>query len=118
MQKCDFNFLEITLLHGYSFVIILHICSRMHFFREHIWGTASLYCSKYINIVVLSKQVKKLFEIDLNIVNAFSTLTISTLFNFNFAENVIRPWLPSSIYEGRIYASLVFKGILQVGLRK
>ena len=28
MPKCDFNFIEITLLHGYSSVNMLHICSR------------------------------------------------------------------------------------------
>ena len=57
MQKFDFNFIEITLLHGYSSVNILYIFSRTSLFRERIWGTASLYLSKYgiINVEGLSK---------------------------------------------------------------
>ena len=47
MQKFDFNFIEITPLHGYSSVNILYICTRTPFFRENILGTASLYRSKY-----------------------------------------------------------------------
>ena len=43
MQKCDFNFIEITLLHGYaSYLNILQNCNRTPFFWEHISGTASL----------------------------------------------------------------------------
>ena len=60
MQKCDFNLIEITLLRGYSPVSILHICNKTPTFGEDIWGTASLYFSKYTdyNIEVVSKQVK------------------------------------------------------------
>lgn len=47
MQKCDFNLIEITLLRGYSSVSILHTCSKTPTFGEDIWGTASLYFSKY-----------------------------------------------------------------------
>ena len=50
MQKCDFNFVEITLMHGHSSVNILHICNKAYIiFRKHIWGTASLYRSKSRN---------------------------------------------------------------------
>ena len=49
MQKFDFNFIEITLLHGYSSVNILYIFSRTSLFRERIWGTAFLHRSKYGN---------------------------------------------------------------------
>ena len=46
MQKCDFNFIEITLLRGYSSVNMLHICSKTPFL-EILWGIASVYRIKY-----------------------------------------------------------------------
>ena len=50
MQKCDFNFVEITLMHGHSSVNIRHICNRAYIiFRKHIWGTASSHRSKSRN---------------------------------------------------------------------
>ena len=59
MQKCDFNFIEITLLHGCASVNILHICSRTPFL-ENTSGKVLLYIVlniEAINIEVLSKQV-------------------------------------------------------------
>ena len=44
MQKCDFSYIEITLLHGYSeYATNLQ---RNAFFREHFWRTTSVYYSK------------------------------------------------------------------------
>ena len=57
MQKCDFNFIEITLLRGYSSVNMLHICSRTPFL-ENTSGELLLYIVlniEAINIEVLSK---------------------------------------------------------------
>ena len=64
METRDFNFIEITLLQVYCSVHILRICSRTPFFREHIWGIASLYRSKYRDYKCGGslKAVKKLFE--------------------------------------------------------
>ena len=59
MQKCDFNLIEITLLHGCPSVNILHICSRTPFL-ENTSGKLLLYIVlniEAINIEVLSKQV-------------------------------------------------------------
>ena len=59
MQKCDFNFIEITLLHGYSPVNMQYVCSRM-LFLENISGELLLYIvlKMVIYVKVLSKQVK------------------------------------------------------------
>ena len=60
MQKCDVSFIEITLLHGYSSVNMLHICSRT-LFLENTSGELLLYIVlniEVINVEVLSKQVK------------------------------------------------------------
>ena len=51
MQKCDFNFIEITLLHVYSSINMLHICSRTSFL-ENTYGELLLY-------IVLSIDVRK-----------------------------------------------------------
>ena len=57
MQKRDFNFIEITLLHGFSSVNILHICSKAPFL-ENTSGELILYIVlniDVINVEVLSK---------------------------------------------------------------
>ena len=75
MQKCDFNFIEITLLHVYSSMNMLHICSKTPFL-ENTYGELLLYIG--LNIKVRkskhgSKCVgKKLFEIHFKIITAFS----------------------------------------------
>ena len=74
MQKCDFNFIEITLLRGYSSVNMLHICSKTRFLE--ITSGELLLCI-VLNIELknaedISKQVEKLFEIDFNIINTLS----------------------------------------------
>ena len=75
MQKCDFNFIEITLLHVYSSINMLHICSRTPFL-ENTYGELLLYI--VLNIEVRkskygSKYVgKKLFEIHFKIITTFS----------------------------------------------
>ena len=64
MQKCDFNFIEITLLHGYSSVNMPHICSRT-FFLENTYRVRFLYIALNIevtNVEVLFKQVKNCFK--------------------------------------------------------
>ena len=78
MKKRDFNFIEITILHGYCSVHILHVCSKTFFFREQSWGTASLYRSKYrdYNDRGSLQMGKKLFETYFNILNTFSTLSV------------------------------------------
>ena len=61
MQKCDFNFIEITLLHGYSPVNMQYVCSRT-LFLENTSGELLLYIVLNIVVIdvkVLSKQVKK-----------------------------------------------------------
>ena len=60
MQNCDFSFVEITLLDGYSPADMLHICSKTPF-SENNSGELLLYIVpniKVINVEVLSKQVK------------------------------------------------------------
>ena len=60
MQKCDFSIIEITLLHGYSSVSMLHICSRAPFL-ENTFGELPLYKvlnRAVINVEVLFNQVK------------------------------------------------------------
>ena len=57
MQKRDFNFIEITLLHGLSSVNMLHICSKAPFL-ENTSGELILYIVlniDVINVEVLSK---------------------------------------------------------------
>ena len=73
-SKSDFNFIEITLLRGYSSVNMLHICSKTPFLE--ITSGELLLCV-VLNIELkntedLSKQIKKLFEIDFNIINTLS----------------------------------------------
>ena len=72
IQERDYNFIEITLLHGYSLLGMLNICSRTPFLD--IWGTASVYRSKYRDNKRRGspKAGKKLFEIHFNIINTFS----------------------------------------------
>ena len=60
MQKCDFNFIEITPLDGYSSLNMLHICSRTPFLGNtsgeqllHIFLNIEV-----MNVDILSKQVK------------------------------------------------------------
>ena len=60
MLKCDFNFIEITLLNRYSSVNMLHICNRTPFL-ENTSGELLLYIVlsiEVINVEVLFKQVK------------------------------------------------------------
>ena len=60
MEKCDFNFIEITLLPGYSFVNMLHISGTVHFL-ENTSRELLLYIVLNIEVIhvkVLSKQVK------------------------------------------------------------
>ena len=60
MQKRDFNFIKITLLHGFSSVNMLHICSKAPFL-ENTSGELILYIVlniDVINVEVLSKSVK------------------------------------------------------------
>ena len=57
MQKRDFNFIEITFLHGFSSVNMLHICSKAPFL-ENTSGELILYIVlniDVINVEVLSK---------------------------------------------------------------
>ena len=42
MQKCEFNSTEITLLYEYSSKN-MQLLQQNVFFREHIWGTHSVY---------------------------------------------------------------------------
>ena len=51
MQKCDFNFVEITLLHVYSSINMLNICSRTSFL-ENTYGELLLY-------IVLNTEARK-----------------------------------------------------------
>ena len=60
MQNSDFNFIEITLLDGYSFVNMLYISSRTTF-SENASGELFLYIVlniEVINVEALSRQVK------------------------------------------------------------
>ena len=60
MQKCGFNFPEITLLHGYSSANVTHTCSRTPFI-ENTSGELLLYIVlniEAINVEVLFKHVK------------------------------------------------------------
>ena len=60
MQNSDFNFIEITLLDGYSFVNMLYISSRTPF-SENASGELFLYIVlniEVINVEALSRQVK------------------------------------------------------------
>ena len=66
MQKCDFNL--------YSFVNMLHDCSRTPLL-ENTSGELLLHIVLNIEVTneeVLSKQVKKLFEIHFSVINTFS----------------------------------------------
>ena len=54
MQKCDFNFIEIAFLNGYSSVNVLHICSRTPFL-ENTSGEPLLYI--VLNIEVINVEV-------------------------------------------------------------
>ena len=47
MKKYNASFIEIILLHEYSHVNVLRFYSRTPFFRDHIWGSASVHRSKY-----------------------------------------------------------------------
>ena len=78
MQKYDFNFMEITFLHVYSSINMLHICSRMPFLENkyeelvlyivlNIAVRKSKYGSKYVG--------KKLFEIHFKFLTTFSNFT-------------------------------------------
>ena len=61
MQKCDFNFTETTLLHGYSSVNMLYVCSRIPVL-DITSGELFLLTVlnlEVINVEVLSKQVKR-----------------------------------------------------------
>ena len=71
MQKCGFNFTEITLLHCYSSANMTHICSRTPFIENSSGGSASVYRSKYRGYKYRGslQARKKLFEIHFNIVN-------------------------------------------------
>ena len=51
MQKCDFSFIEMTLLHVYSSINVLHICSRAPFL-QNTYGKLLLY-------IVLNIKVRK-----------------------------------------------------------
>ena len=60
MQNSDFNFIEITLLDGYSSVNMLYISSRTPF-SENASGELFLYIVlniEVINVEALSRQVK------------------------------------------------------------
>ena len=75
MQKFDFNFIEIPLLHVYSSINMLHICSRTPIL-ENTYGELLLYI--VLNIEVRkskygSKYVdKELFEMHFQIITTFS----------------------------------------------
>ena len=75
MQKCHFNFIEIPLLHVYSSINMLHICSRTPFL-ENTYGELLLYI--FLNTEIRksrcgSKYVgKKLFEMYFKIIITFS----------------------------------------------
>ena len=75
MQKCDFNVIEITLLHVYSSINMLHIYSRTPFL-ENADGELLLYI--ILNIEVRKSKYgsrcvgKKLFEIHFKIITTFS----------------------------------------------
>ena len=74
IQKCDFKFIEITLLHVYSSRNMLHICSRTPFL-ETIYGELLLYIVLNIDVRKSkygSKYVdKKLFEVHFKIITKF-----------------------------------------------
>ena len=60
MQKCDFKYIEFTLLHEYSSVDMLHICRTTHFLENTSGKLLMFILLKIvvINVEVLSKQVK------------------------------------------------------------
>ena len=60
MQKCDFKYIEFTLLHEYSSVDMLNICRAMQFL-DNTSGKLLMFILLnivVINIEVFSKQVK------------------------------------------------------------
>ena len=75
MQKRDFNFIEITVLHEHSTINVLHTCSRTPFL-ENTYGELLLYI--VLNIKVRKSKYgskcvgKKLFEIHFKIIITFS----------------------------------------------
>ena len=75
MQKCDLNFIEITLLQVYSSINMLHIWSRTPFL-ENTYGELLLYIVLNIKVRISKygpKCVgKKLFEIHFKIIATFS----------------------------------------------
>ena len=54
MQKCDFNFIEITFLDGYSSVNMLHICSRAPFLEN---TSGELLPHFILNIEIINVEV-------------------------------------------------------------
>ena len=58
MQKFDFNFIEITLLHVNSSVNMLYICSRTPFL-ENTSGELLLHIVLYIEIINVENLFKK-----------------------------------------------------------
>ena len=76
MQECDFKCIEITLLHEYSSVNMLHICRRMPLI-ENTSEKLLLYIVlniEVINVEVLSEQVKNCLKYISIIKTLFLTL--------------------------------------------
>ena len=79
MQKGDFKCIEITLLHEYSSVNMLHICRRTPLI-ENTSEKLLLYIVlniEVINVEVLSKQVKNCLKYISIIKTLFLTLYVS-----------------------------------------
>ena len=79
MQECDFKCIEITLLHEYSSVNMLHICRRTPLI-ENTSEKLLLYIVlniEVINVEVLSKQVKNCLKYISIIKTLFLTLYVS-----------------------------------------
>ena len=82
MQKCDFKCIEITLLHEYSSVNMLHICRRTPLI-ENTYEKLLLYIVLNIEVInvevlsVLSKQVKNCLKYISIIKTLFLTLYVS-----------------------------------------
>ena len=106
---CDFSVTEITLLHVYSSINILHICSRTPFL-ESTYGDLLLYI--VLNVEVRkskhgSKYVgKKLFEIHFKIITTFSNFTrdFRSVAKYQFSEAVV---VVDKMRKRGIYTSLV-----------
>ena len=90
--KVHFHFIEITILHVYSAVNVLHLCRRTPFLKN-TYGELFLCIVlniDVINVKVLSKYVEKLFEIHFDIRSTFSNFIrdFRLVAKYQFSEGV------------------------------